>query len=108
DLPQPLRDESPQAFRLQRPRAPVQAEHPGREPREIGVLRHEDAVLHPAGVAERALDPPGGVPRDLDPRLALKLADLPLLAPAVLVDRELCRDPEVALAPRSEADVGAD
>src|SRR5204862_4223278 len=30
----------------------------------------------------------------------------PLLAPAVLVDRELRGNPEVALAPRREADVG--
>ena len=42
-----------------------------------------------AASSERALDPPGGVGRDRDPRLADDVADLPGRAAAVLVDVEL-------------------
>ena len=58
--------------------------------------------------AVRALDPPGGVGGDLDLRVADDLAELPLGAAAVVLDVELRRQPEVALAPRREANVGAD
>src|SRR5207245_9072393 len=68
----------------------------------------EDPVPEPAGVAEAARDPPGRVARDLDPRFALELANLPLGATAILVDREVGRQAEVALATGREANVGAD
>src|SRR3954454_18449761 len=61
-----------------------------------------------AAVADPALHPPGGVGRDGDPRLADRLADLPGRPLPVLLDLELGREPEVALAPRGEADVTAD
>ena len=60
------------------------------------------------GLAVGALDPPGGVAGDLDARLALDVADLPRRPAAVLVDVEVGRRAEVALAPRGEANVAAD
>ena len=61
-----------------------------------------------SGAAVGALDPPGRVRRDLDPRLADDVAELPFRAPAVVLDVEFGRQAEVALAARCEADVGAD
>ena len=55
-----------------------------------------------------ALDPPGGVGRDLDRGAADDVAELPVGAAAVVLDVELRRQPEVALATGGEADVGAD
>ena len=55
-----------------------------------------------------ALDPPGGVGRDLDRGAADDVAELPFGAAAVVLDVELGRQPEVTLATRREADVGAD
>ena len=46
--------------------------------------------------------------RDLDLRLADDVAELPLGAAAELLDVEVGREAEVALAPRGEADLGAD
>src|SRR5205809_406650 len=60
------------------------------------------------GPAVRTLNPPRGVAGDLDARLAGDLADLPRRPAAVLVDVEVRRRPEVAFAPRGEADVAAD
>ena len=70
--------------------------------------RLEDAVLEHAGVGERAVHPPGGVALHGDPRRPDDLADLPGPRNAVRLDVELGRQPEVALAPRREADVAAD
>ena len=73
------------------------------------VLGDEDVLLEPvARPVVDALDPPGGVGRDLDPRLALHVAELPLGAAAVALDVELGRQPEIALAPRRKANVRAD
>jgi len=58
--------------------------------------------------AEGALDPPGGVAADLDPRLALDLADLPVRRQPVRIGVEVVGQPEVALAPGGEADIAAD
>ncbi len=55
-----------------------------------------------------ALDPPRGVGRHLDPRLADDVAELPFRPAAVILDVEFGREPEVPLAPSREADVGAD
>ena len=76
---------------------------------ERGVLGDEDVALDAVPrAAVRALDPPGGVGRDLDLRLADDVAELPFGPAAVVLDVELGRQAEVALAPRREADVGAD
>ena len=96
------------AGRLERHGASVLAQHPRREQRDRRVLGDEDVVLEPARLAVRALDPPGGVAGDLDARLAGEVADLPRRPAAVLVDVEVGRRAEVALAPRGEADVAAD
>src|SRR5439155_5697949 len=58
--------------------------------------------------AVRALHPPRGVGRDLDPRLAPDIPELPFRAAAVRLDVELLRHAEVALATRGEADVRPD
>ena len=55
-----------------------------------------------------APDPPGGIGRHLDARLARDVAELPLGAAAELLDVEVGREAEVALAARGEADLGAD
>ncbi len=47
-------------------------------------------------------------PLHLDPRLADRLADLPRRAAAELLDVEVGRRAEVALAPRREPDLAAD
>ena len=103
-----LGDLAAELIRLDRDRAPVLPEHPGRELGERGVARDEHAVLQLACVTEGALDPPGGIPGELDACFALDVADLPRRAAAVLVDVEVGRDPEVTLAPRGESDVAAD
>src|SRR6185295_19380266 len=89
-------------------RPPVLAQDPGSELRQRRVSGHEDAVLQLSGVAECALDPPCRVPRELDPRLAHDVADLPRRPAAVLVDVELRRNPEVAFATCRETDVTPD
>ena len=54
------------------------------------------------------MNPPGGVALHRDARHADGLADLPRARDAMRLDVELGRQPEVALAPRREADVAAD
>src|SRR5581483_6596934 len=66
------------------------------------------AVLDAAAVAVGALHPPGRIATALDSRLADRVADLPGRPAAVMVDVELGRQPEVALAARCEADLAAD
>ena len=61
-----------------------------------------------ARVGERAVHPPGGVALHGDAGRADGLADLPGARDAVRLDVEVGRQPEVALAPRREADVAAD
>ena len=102
------RDLAPQRRRLDRHGAPVLAQHPRGEQRDRRVLGDEDVVLETTGLAVGALDPPGGVARDLDPRLAGDVADLPRRPAAVLLDVEVGGRAEVALAPRGEANVAAD
>ncbi len=78
---------------------------PRREQRQARVLGHEDAVLDPAGVSVDTLDPPGRVAAELDASLAHDVADLPVRPPAVVVDVEVLRRAEVALAAGREPDV---
>src|SRR5262249_2886674 len=66
-----------QFVRLERDRAAVLAQDPRGEQRQGREIRHEDAVVELARVAERALDPPGGVACKLDARLTRDVADLP-------------------------------
>src|SRR5206468_56581 len=101
-------DLAAQVLGLARDRASVLTQNPRGEERQARVLGHEDAVLDLATAAVRALHPPGRVAADLDPRLADRIADLPGRPPAVLVDLELGRQAEVALAARREADLAAD
>ena len=104
-----LDDEAAQLRRLERDRAAVLAEDPAREQRRRRVLGDEDVVLDAVALAaEGALHPPRGVGRDLDARVPDDVAELPFRAAPVVLDVELGRQPEVALAPRREADVGAD
>src|SRR5207342_638972 len=91
-----------------RRRAPVLAQEPRGEQRQARVLGDEDSGLDAAAVAVRPLHPPGGVASDLNARLADEIADLPGRAPAVAVDVELRRKPEVALAARREPDLAPD
>src|SRR4051794_463788 len=108
NVAQRLGDLAPELVQLDGDGAAVLAQDPRRQQRERRVIRDEDSVVELAGVAERALDPPRGVPRELDPRLALGVPDLPRGAAAVNVDVEVRRDAEVALAPRRKANVPAD
>ena len=94
--------------RRERHRASVLAQDPGRELPEIRVVGEEDAVLDPAVASEQAVDPPGRVACDLDLGLALRLADLPWRALAVVLGVEALGQAEVALAPRCEPDLTAD
>ncbi len=103
-----FRDELAQRLRLDGHGAAVLLQHPARELAEVRVLRREDAVLDRSALRERALDPPGGVARDLELRLPPRLADQPLGAVEELRDVELRREPEVALAAGREADLPAD
>ena len=100
------RDLFPQLVGRLRHRAAVLAQDPRGEQRQARVLGHEDAALDLR--AEGALDPPGRVAGDFDPRLPGGVADLPRRAAAVAVDVELGRQPEVSLAARGEADLAAD
>src|SRR5665213_1744518 len=86
----------------------VLPQHPGGELREGGVVGDEDAVLESAGQSVRALDPPRGVAAHLDLGLADDVADLPRRPAAELLDVEVGRRAEVALAPRGELDLAAD
>ena len=102
------RDVASQLRRLERDRAAVLAQHPGRElgdGREVG---GEDAVPELSRRSVRALHPPGGVAPYLDARGAGDVADLPWRPAPVLLDVEVRRRAEVALAPRRELDVTAD
>ena len=104
-----LDDEPAKGRRLQRDRTAFLAEDPAREQRERGVLGDEHVLLD--AVAPAVVDPPeppGGVGRDLDSRLARDLAELPVGPAPVLLDVEVLGHPEVALAPRRVADVRAD
>ena len=108
DLAKRRADDAAKLVRLDRPRAAVLAQDPRREQGQRRVRRDEDVVLEPSVVAELALHPPRGVWRHLDPRFAGRVADLPVRPSAMVVDLELGRDAEVALAPGREADVAAD
>ncbi len=99
---------TPERIRFERDRAPVLPEDPRGELRQRGVTREEHPVFELARVAEGALDPPGRVAGELDPRFALDVADLPRRPAAVFVDVEVGRNPEVPLAARGEPDVAAD
>src|SRR4051812_26088038 len=97
-----------QLVRLEGYRAAVLAQHPRRELGYRGVLGDENVVLERPGRAVGAPNPPGRVAAHLDPRRAGGVADLPRRAAAVLVDIEVARRAEVALAARRELDVAAD
>src|SRR5262249_2676105 len=84
--------------RLERHGSAVLPEDPRHEQRQGRVLGHEHVVLEASRVAVRALDPPGGVAGHLDAGLADDVADLPRRPPAVLVDVEVARNLEIALA----------
>ena len=99
---------APELVGLERDRASVLAQDPRRELLDGGVFGDEDAVLELSRVPEGAFHPPGRVACELDARLADEVADLPRRPAAVLVDVEVGRDPEVALASRGEANVAAD
>ena len=98
-------DLGPQLRRLERSGAAFLAQDPRGEQRQAGVLGDEDAVVEPARSSVHALDPPGRVVRDFDPRLAGDVADLPVRAAAVVVDVEVLGDAEVALTSGREPDV---
>ena len=102
------RNLAPQLGRIERHRPAVLPEHPRREHRQRRIVRDEDAVLESSGVAVGALEPPGRVAGHLDSRLALDFADLPRWMSAVLVDVEVGRRAEIALAARRKPDVAAD
>ena len=99
---------APELRGRERHRPPVLTQDPGGELPEVGVVRDEDAVLDPPVAAEEAVDPPGRVAGDLDLGLALLRANLPRRALAVGLGVEALRHPEVALAPRGEADLASD
>ena len=104
-----LDHEPAQLGRLERDRRGRPGEGSSARAAERRVLGDEHVVLESVAVAVvDALDPPRGVGRDLDARLAAYVAELPLGAAAVLLDVELGRQPEIALAPRREANVRAD
>ena len=104
-----LGHEPAQLGRLERDGAAVLPQDPACEQGERRVLGDEHIVLEPvAGPVVHALHPPRGVRRNLDASLALHVAELPLGAAAVALDVELGRQPEIALAPRREADVRTD
>ena len=94
--------------RLERYGPAVLAQDPGHERPERRVGRLEHAVDHRARVGQRAVHPPGGVALHTDPGDPCARPDLPRPRDSVGLDVELRRQPEVALAPRGEADVGAD
>ena len=106
--PQRLRHVSFQLGRLERHRAAVLAQHPGRELGDGGVVGDENAVLEPSRLAVGAPHPPGGVATHVDPRGADDVADLPGRPAAIELDVEVRRRAEVALAPRRELDVAPD
>ena len=107
--PGALDAEAAQLGRLERDRATVLAEDPAGEQVRRGVLGREDVAVDAVALAAvGALDPPGGVRRDLDRGAADDVAELPVGAAAVVLDVELGRQPEVTLATGGEADVGAD
>ena len=99
---------APELGRRERDRTPVLAQDPGRELPEMRVLGDEDAVLDPSVAPEQPVDPPGGVPADLDLGLALRLSDLPRRPLSVLLRVEALGHPEVALAASRQPDVAAD
>jgi len=103
-----VRDLAPELVRLERDRATVLSQDPRGEQWDRRVRRDEHSVLDAADLPVRSLDPPGGVPDDLDPCLADDVTDLPRRLTAIVVDVEVGRDPEVALAARGESDVAAD
>src|SRR5206468_10710353 len=106
--PQRRRDVALELRGLERHRAAVLAQHPGRELGDRGVFGDEDAVLQPSRRAVGAAHPPGRVAAHLDPRGADGVADLPRRPATVELDVEVRRRAEVALAPRRELDVAAD
>ena len=102
---EPGRDCILELVRLQRDRATVLAQDPACEELDVRELGLEDAVLDCSRVRERALHPPGGVVGDGDSGRPDGFADLPRPRNAVLLDVEVRRNAEVALAPGGEADV---
>ena len=106
DAAQAAGDLAAQRVRLEWHRAAVEPQDPGGEVRESGVGRDEDVLLHaPVRRSVRALDPPGSVPGELDPRLADRLAHLPGRRRPMLGGVEVLWQPEVALAAGRELDV---
>ncbi len=94
--------------RLQGACSPFLVQDPGGEPAEAGVLGHEHVPVDTAAVGEGALDEPGEVLGQLDPRLARDLTDLPRRAASVDGSVELLRNTKVTLAAGGEPDVGSD
>src|SRR5262249_24606441 len=83
---------------------PVPPRHPRGELGEGGVIGDDPVVLERSGRSVRAPYPPRRVAAHLDARGAGDVADLPRRAAAVLLDVEVGRRAEVALAPRCELD----
>src|SRR5207247_6316860 len=96
-----------QLGRLERAGAAVLPQDPRREQPDVRVLRLDDAVRQAPAPPVRALDPPGGLRRHLDPGRADDVADLPGWTIAELGEVEVPGNTEVALAARVEADVTA-
>ena len=102
-------DEPPQLRRLERDGAAVLPEDPAGEQLGRRIPGREDVTDDVVPLAAvRALDPPRRVGRDFDARLAHVVAELPFGSAAVLLDVELGRQPEIALAARGKADVRSD
>jgi len=103
-----LDDEPAELGGLEGERAAVLTEDPAREQLRRCVPRREHVSIDVVALAAvRALDPPGGVGRNFDSRFPDVVPELPLGAPAVQLDIEVGRQPEVALAARREANVRA-
>ena len=94
--------------RLERDRPPVLAKDPAGDQIHVREVRLEGSALDRSRVRERALHPPRRVLRHRDARSPDDLADLPRTRDPVLLDVEVRRDAEVALATRREPDVAAD
>ena len=82
------------------------AEDPAGQRVQAGVRRFEDIPLDLAEL-DHPVRPPSGVRIELDFGLPDDLAELPVLAAAILRRLEVCRRPKVSLPSRGEADVPA-
>ena len=101
-------DGAAELVRLHRHGPAVLTQDPRRELLDVRVLRDEDVALEAPRFSVDTVDPPGGVVADLESRLADDVANLPGRPSDELVDVELRRDTEVALAARCETNVAAD